>query len=58
MALLGDLKCLYLGESPNIYATSCFISENELFSSQGKAKSIETAVHGKSEETSKPSFRP
>ena len=56
MALSGDLKCLCLGESRNIYATSRFILENEL-SSQGKAKSVETAVHGKLEETSKPSFR-
>ena len=38
MALSGDLKCLCLGESLNIYATSRFILENELYSSQGKAK--------------------
>ena len=57
MALSGDLKCLCLGESLNIYVTSRFILENELYSSQGKAKSVETAVHGKLEETSKPSFR-
>ena len=52
MALSGDLKCLCLGESLNIYATSRIILENELYSSQGKAKSVETAVHGKLEETS------
>ena len=56
-ALSGDLKCLCLGESLNIYATSRFILENELYSSQGKAKSVETAMHEKFEETSKPSFR-
>ena len=54
MALSGDLKYLCLGESLNIYATSRFILENELYFSQGKAKSVETAVHGKLEETSKP----
>ena len=57
MALSGDLKYLCLGESLNIYATSRFILENELYFSQGKAKSVESAVHGKLEETSKPSFR-
>ena len=54
MALSGDLKCLCLGESLNIYATIRFILENELYSFQGKAKSVETAVHGKLEETSNP----
>ena len=57
MALSGDLKCLCLGDSLNIYATNRFILENELYFSQGKGKSIETAVHGKIEETSKTSFR-
>ena len=57
MALSGDLKCLFLVESLNIYATSQFILENELYSSQGKAKSFETTVRGKFEENSKPSFR-
>ena len=57
MALSGDLKCLCLGESLNIYATSRFILENELYSSQMKAKSVETAAHGKFEKTSKPLFR-
>ena len=57
MSLHGDMKCLCLGETLNIYATSRFILENELYSSQEKAKSAETEVHGKVEETSKPSFR-
>ena len=57
MALSGDLKCLCLGESLNISAISRFILENELFSSQGKAESVETAVHGKLEETSILSLR-
>ena len=57
MALSGGMKCLCLGESLNIYATSRFILENELYSSLGKAKSVEIAVHGKLEETSKTSFR-
>ena len=57
MALSGYLKCLCLIRSLNIYATSRFILENELYSSQGKANSIETAVHRKLEETSKPSIR-
>ena len=48
MRLSADLNGLSLGESLNIYAISRFILENEeLFSSQGKAKSVETAVHGK-----------
>ena len=57
MALSGDQKCLCLGESLNICATSRFILDNELYSYEGKAKSVKTAVHGKLEETSKPSFR-
>ena len=48
MRLSEDLKRLSLGESLNIYAISRFILENEeLYSSQGKTKSVETAVHGK-----------
>ena len=39
MALSGDLKSLCLGESLNIYATSRFTFENELYSYQGKANS-------------------
>ena len=57
MAFSGDRKYLCLGESLNIYATSRFILENELYFSRAKAKSVETAVHGKFEETSKPSFK-
>ena len=57
MGLSGDPKCLCLGESLNICATSRFILENELYSFQAKAKSVESAKHGKLEETSKPSFR-
>ena len=57
MALSDYLKCLCLGESLNIYATSRFILENELYFSQRKVKSVETAVHGKFEETSKHSIR-
>ena len=56
MTLSDDLKCLCLGESLNTYATSRFILENELYSSQGKAQSVENA-EGKFEETSKPLFR-
>ena len=47
MRLSGDLKGLCLGESLNIYAITRFILENELYSSQGKARSVEPAVHGK-----------
>ena len=57
MAASGDLKCLCLDDSLKIYYTSRFILENELYSSQGKAKSVEITVHGKFEENSQPSFR-
>ena len=57
MALSGDLKSLCLGESLNIYATSRFTFENELYSYQGKANSVETAVLRKLEVSFKPSFR-
>ena len=57
MALSGVMKYLFLSESLNMYATQRFTLENELFSSQRMTKLVETAVHGKFEETFKPSFR-
>ena len=51
------MKILCLDKSLIIYATSCIIWENGLYSSQVKGKVSRNCSAQKIEETSKPSFR-